>query len=189
MRNVMLLAHEEGHIIICTSTIGFRSLQYDSFIHEHMKETAWFLALASVFPRQRPAMIDEVSRHVPARPWSSRLRELGDGAERLVFSSGDRHWTNSFMLWISLNVVDAAITWQCLSIGGYEANPFLRLAALTHGDGLMLVGKLVLALLIGALVWRRGTRRLKGFLNLGMTLVLIANCVLICKWLWSLNLS
>lgn len=133
-------------------------------------------------------MIEEVSQHIPARPWSSRLHDWGDGVERRIFSLDDRHWTYSFILWVSLNILDCATTWQCLLIGGYEANPFLRLAADTHGDGLMFVVKLTLALLLGAVVWRKGTRRLKGFLNMGMTLVLIANCVLVFKPLWLLNL-
>ena len=120
---------------------------------------------------------------------SPRLVQLGawrDAAERLVFSSNDRHWSNSITIWILLNALDTAITWECLLIGMREANPFLGLAAQTHGEGFMLLGKMVLALLLGVLVWRHGTRRLKGMLNLGMALVVITNCLLVGRALWML---
>ena len=121
---------------------------------------------------------------------SPRLVQLGawrDAAERLVFYSNAYHWSNSITLWILLNALDTAITWLCLSLGMSEENPFLEVAAQTHGEGFMLSGKMILALLIGVLLWRRGTRRMKGGLNLGMTLIVIMNCLLVGGPLWSLN--
>ncbi len=185
----MLLAHDKVYKIISTSTIVPGLLQYDSLVLKHNgKDCSAVFELEPPLPRLKQAMIDQVSQQTQARQPFSRLRKWGDGAERLVLSPDNRHWTNSFILWLSLNILDCLTTWQCLAIGGYETNPFLQLAARTHGDGLMLAGKFTLAFLIGIMVWNRGSRRLKGLLNLGMTLVLITNCVLLCKPLWLLNL-
>lgn len=122
-------------------------------------------------------MSDEFSNQESASPWMKRL-----------FSLDDNHWTNSFTLWMSLNIADMAITWLCLSLGMSEANPFLDMAIETHGVGSMPVVKISLALMIGLIVWRRGSLRMKGALNLGITLVLIVTCALVCLPLWSLAL-
>jgi hypothetical protein len=37
-------------------------------------------------------------------------------------------------------------------------------------------------------VWRRGPLRMKSALNLGITIVLIATCALVCRPFWSLAL-
>ena len=116
------------------------------------------------------------------------LHTWGQRVERLIFSKDERHWTNSFVLWISLNFMDAAITWYSLSLGAYEVGPFLRFAAQTHGDIWMLLIKMALALLFGILVWSKGSRRLKGILNTGMSLVVIVNCVFVCRMIWWLEL-
>jgi hypothetical protein len=106
---------------------------------------------------------------------------------RNAVPSREGSWVNSFRLWISLNAVDAIVTSLCLSLGMSEANPFLRIAAVTHGTAPMLGLKMLLALLIGVLVWKRGSRRMRTALNIGMALILIANCILVCKPLWSMN--
>jgi hypothetical protein len=87
-----------------------------------------------------------------------------------------------------LNIADMAITWLCLSRGMYEGNPFLKMAIAIHGVDFMLMVKMSLTLLIGLLVWRKGPLRVKSALNLGIALVLIANCALVCRPFWSLAL-
>ena len=119
----------------------------------------------------------------------SRVSYWGLTAERLLFSLDRSHWTNSFALWVMLNGADALLTWQCMSIGGHELNPFLGLAMQTHGDVAMLFGKMALAVLFGALVWRWGSRRLKSTLNLGMNVVVIVNCLFLLKPMWLLYMS
>ena len=116
-----------------------------------------------------------------------QLRSWSGVAERPVFSRDDRHWSNSIALWMSLNALDATITWLCLSLGMSEANQFLSIAAQTYGEGFMLITKMSLALLLGILVWRRGIRRMKGGLNLFMALIVILNCLLVWRPLWSLT--
>jgi len=131
-----------------------------------------------------------LSKPLTHKQVGSNQPQLGvwrDAAERLVFSLDDRHWTNSITIWILLNALDTTITWLCLSLGMSEVNPFLKVAAQTHGDGFMLFGKMALASLIGVLVWRRGTHRLKGGLNLGMALIVITNCLFVGRTLWSLS--
>ena len=108
----------------------------------------------------------------------------GFPAERYLFALDAAHWTNSFSLWIVLNCVDSAITWQILSLGGREINPFLNLIAQIYGDGGMLAGKMALAVLLGILVWRKGSRRMKSALNLGINLVVIVNCALLFRPMW-----
>lgn len=110
-----------------------------------------------------------------------------DVIERLVFSLDDRHWSNSITVWISLNALDTAISWLGLSLGMSEANRFLHLAAQTYGVGFMLIAKMSLALLLGILVWKRGSRRMKGSLNLGMASIVIVNCLLMWRPLWLLT--
>jgi len=132
-------------------------------------------------------MLSKPLTHKQVGPKLSQSGAWRDAAERLVFSLDDRHWTNSITIWILLNALDVAITWLCLSLGMSEANPFLKVAAQTHGEVFMLFGKMALASLIGVLVWRRGTRRLKGGLNLGMALVVITNCLFVGRTLWSLS--
>jgi hypothetical protein len=88
-----------------------------------------------------------------------------------------------------LNVADMAITWLCLSRGMNEGNPFLKMALGVHGVAFMLILKMGLALLIGLLVWRKGSPLIKSALNLGLVLILIANCALVCRPFWSLALS
>ncbi|UCC59751.1 MAG: hypothetical protein JSV02_08385 [Dehalococcoidia bacterium] len=116
-----------------------------------------------------------------------RLRVWGLPAEKYLFSLDETHWTNSFALWIVLNSVDSAITWRILSLGGSEVNPFLSLAAQTYGYDYMLAGKMMLAVLLGMLVWRKGSRRLKSTLNLGINLVVIINCCLLFQPMWLLH--
>jgi len=190
MRKVGLLVYEELRIIISTSTIGYRRNQYDSLVRIHTEvRTAWYPVLVSVFPRREAAVIEEVSRQASSSPWSQRLRVWGVAAERLVFSLDERHWTNSLALWVSLNALDSALTWQTVSLGGYEANPFLKLATQSYGDAFMLVMKMALALLFGVLVWRIGSRRFRSVLNLGMSLVVITNCIFLCRPMWLLHLA
>ncbi len=128
------------------------------------------------------------STSATAIPVIGRFRAWSAATERITLSSRARHWTNSLALWLALNALDSMTTWQALSLGGYEANPTLGLAADTYGDAPMLAGKMALALLIGILVWMRGPCRLKGLLNLGMALVIITNCLLLLRPMWLVNL-
>src|SRR4030042_4645798 len=120
----------------------------------------------------------ELSNQKSTSPWLERL-----------FSVDDNHWSNSFTLWMSLNIADIAITWLCLSRGMSEGNPFLKIAMAIHGRGIMLAVKISLALLIGLLVWRRGPLHMRSALNLCMVLVLITTCALVCRTLWSVALK
>ena len=131
----------------------------------------------TTFPDRSPTISEELSNQESASPWLKRL-----------FSLDDNHWSNSFTLWMSLNIADMAITWICLSRGMSEANPFLKMAITTDGAGIMLMVKISLALLIGLLVWRRASLRIKSALNLGIALVVIANCALVWRPFWSLAL-
>jgi hypothetical protein len=135
-------------------------------------------------PHRNASPVNEVSQPAVANPLLGLARAWGAGAGRLVLSPRERHWTNSLTLWLVLNAFDSAVTWYTLSLGGYEANPVLRLASYAHGDAVMLAVKMALALLIGLLVWRRGSRRLRGTLNLGMSLVVIANCAMLLQRVW-----
>jgi hypothetical protein len=81
-----------------------------------------------------------------------------------------------------------AITWLCLNRGMHEANPFLKMAIAIHGVYIMLIVKIILALLVGLLVWRRGPPHMKSALNLCICVVLITNCVLVWRPFWSLAL-
>lgn len=137
-------------------------------------------------PRRTASPVNDFSQ--PASPVLGLARTWGAGAGRFVLSPRERHWTNSLPLWLTLNALDSMITWYTLSLGGYEANPVLRLVGYAHGDAIMLAVKMSLALLIGLLVWRRGSRRLRGTLNLGMTLVIIANCAMLLQPIWQGNL-
>ncbi len=128
------------------------------------------------------------STQTTAIPVIGRFREWSAATEKIMLSPRAEHWTNSLTLWMALNALDSMTTWQALSLGGYEANPTLGLAAATYGDVPMLAGKMALALLIGILVWMRGPRRVKGLLNLGMTLVIITNCLLLLRPMWLVNL-
>ncbi|MFC1848558.1 DUF5658 family protein [Chloroflexota bacterium] len=118
-----------------------------------------------------------------------RLSYGGLAAERVLFARDRSHWTNSFVLWVTLNGVDSLLTWQHMSIGGHELNPFLGLAIQTYGEGAMLIGKMALAVLFGTLVWRWGSHRLKSTLNLGMNVVVIVNCLFLLKPMWLLHMS
>lgn len=139
-------------------------------------------------PHRSASPADNVSQPAMASPLLGLARAWGAGAGRLLLSPRDRHWTNSLPLWLALNALDSMVTWYTLSLGGYEANPVLRLAGHTHGDAAMLAVKMSLALLIGLLVWRRGSRRLRGTLNLGMSLVIIANCAMLFRSMLLSNL-
>lgn len=138
---------------------------------------------------EKEAILNNLPGHKQA---GSELLGLGswkDGVERWVFPLEDEHWGSSITVWLLLNILDTGTTWLCLSLGMSEANPFLGLAAQTYSDGFMLLAKMSLALLLGILVWGRGGRRMKAGLNLGMALVVIANCVLVGRPLWLLGLA
>jgi len=132
--------------------------------------------------------VNDASQSSAANPLLALARSVGAGAGRLVLSPNERHWTNSLSMWLVLNALDSLVTWHTLSLGGFEANPALRLASYAHGDAIMLAVKMALALLIGLLVWKRGSPRLRGTLNLGMSLVIIANCAMLMLPTWQGNL-
>ena len=134
-------------------------------------------------------MVEEDSKQSRSDPGLINLQSWGFRAGRLFLPSERDHWTYSFALSICLNTVDSAITWISLSLGAYEAGPFLRFAANTYGDDHMIAVKMLLALLLGILVWRKGSHRLKGILNLGMATIGIVNCVFLCRMLWMHNYS
>jgi len=134
-------------------------------------------------------MTEKVSRQTRSSPGLINLSSWGYRAERFLLSRNSRHWTNSLALWITVNVVDSAITWISLSLGSYEAGPFLRFAAQNYGNDSVILVKMVLALLIGILVWKNGSYRLKGFLNLGMTAIALVNCIFLCRLMWMHNFS
>ena len=117
----------------------------------------------------------------------ARLKSLRRFWARQAAPTRQASWVNSFKLWISLNALDATVTGLCLALGMSEANPFLKMAAVTHGDAPMLALKMTLALLLGVVVWKRGTRRMRSVLNIGMSLILIANSALIFRPLWLMN--
>ena len=117
----------------------------------------------------------------------ARLQSLRRFWARQAAPTRQASWVNSFKLWISLNALDATVTGLCLALGMSEANPFLKMAAVTHGNVPMLALKMTLALLLGIIIWRRGSRRLRSALNTGMALILIANSVLIFRPLWLMN--
>jgi hypothetical protein len=112
-----------------------------------------------------------------------------EGIRRVVLSTDERHWSNSLGMWLALNALDAVTTWLCLSAGMCEANPLLGLISRAGGDSTMLVGKMLLAVLVGLVVWRVGTCSVRGLLNLGMSIVLIINCFFAWKVFWLLNAS
>ena len=132
-------------------------------------------------------MLDDISSRIHPGRTPGRLRSLRDLWSAKAAPKREGSWVNSFRLWLSLNALDATVTGLCLSLGMSEANPFLKMAALTHGTAPMLALKMALALLIGLLVWKRGPRRMKSALNMGMALILIANCILVSMPLWGLT--
>ena len=132
-------------------------------------------------------MVDNTLERSKRGSGSTALRTLGYRVERLILSPDERHWTYSFAMWILLNFMDAAVTWNSLSLGASEVGPFLRFASQTHGDIWMLLIKMGLALLFGILIWSKGSRRLKGILNIGMSLIVIVNCVFLCWLIWWLE--
>jgi hypothetical protein len=138
----------------------------------------------SFHPHGTASGVNDVPQPSAVNPLLGLARTWGTGAGRFVLSPRERHWTNSLALWLVLNALDSIVTWYTLSLGGHEANPALRLASYAHGDVIMLAVKMALALLIGLLVWRRGSRRLRGTLNLGMSLVVIANCTMVLQPIW-----
>lgn len=132
---------------------------------------------------------DESSRHPEASSLSVHLDAWRAVAKRRVFGSKEGHWSSSLTVWLILNCLDAAITWLCLSEGMTEANPFLTLAIQTGGLSFMIAVKTSLALLLGILIWKRGNHLLNNALNVGMTLIVILNCLLVAIPFWSLNIS
>ena len=132
---------------------------------------------------------DESSRQPEASSLSVHLDAWRDVAKRRVFSSKEGHWSSSLTVWLILNCIDAAITWLCLSEGMTEANPFLILAIQTGGLRFMIAVKISLALLIGILIWKRGNHLLNNALNVGMTLIVILDCLQVAIPFWSINLS
>jgi hypothetical protein len=124
-----------------------------------------------------------MNRSTPQYAWIKPHSTISK-VEGFFISHNKHHWTYSLVVWVLANLADCLITWQALSIGGYEANLFLRLAEQTYGDHYLYITKMSLALLLGIFVWGRVHWRVKGFLNLGMSMVVIANCTLLFQPIW-----
>jgi hypothetical protein len=116
------------------------------------------------------------------------LPQISASAARLLWGEGERSWGNSLAMWIALHFLDSVLTWIGISMGMYELNPFLLLAADTYGVGLMLWGKMSLAILIGLIVWNRAAYRLKAILNMCMAGVIIVNSLFVGAPLWLIHL-
>ncbi|MBE0479906.1 MAG: hypothetical protein IBX68_02895 [Dehalococcoidia bacterium] len=116
------------------------------------------------------------------------LPQLSASAARLIWGEDDSGWGHSQATWITLHFVDSVLTWIAVSMGMYELNPFLALAAGTYGVGMMLWGKMTLAILIGLMIWNRVSHRVKGTLNMCMAGAVIANSLFVGAHLWLIHL-
>jgi len=133
-------------------------------------------------------MLNNASERKESSAWSAPVYRWIDSARRLFSSADKAHWSNSLGAWLALNALDTLVTGLCLSRGMREANLFPHLAIETYGTGFMIAAKMGLALLVGILIWKLGPLHLRASLNVGMSLILIVNCILVGGPLWSLNL-
>ena len=81
----------------------------------------------------------------------------------------------AFLIWVALNVADALITWYSFGLGASEANPLLSSFQQAQGAGPMLLLKVALAALVGALVRRWGKRHVLRAMVWGMLIVVVYN--------------
>ena len=81
--------------------------------------------------------------------------------------------------WIGLQAADAALTLLGLDLGAIEANVLLNMVAEHLGYLNTLVGKVLLAALLGSIVSWRGRRHMLSIMNYSMLCVVIFNMLVI----------
>ena len=90
-----------------------------------------------------------------------------------------RHGLLALSVWVILNMADALITWRSFGIGAAEFNPLLLTLQDAAGPQLMLLGKVILAVSAGVLLWLWGRKRVLRAVNWLMTGVITYNVAVV----------
>ena len=90
-----------------------------------------------------------------------------------------RHGLLALSVWVILNMADAFITWRSFGIGAVEFNPLLLTLQNAAGPQLMLLGKAILAVSAGVLLWWWGRKRVLRAVNWLMTGVVTYNVAVV----------
>lgn len=81
--------------------------------------------------------------------------------------------------WIGLHAADTALTLLGLDLGAIEGNPLLNMVAEHIGYLSTLLGKVLVAGVIGFIVWRLRKRHMLAVMNYAMVCTVVFNMLVI----------
>ena len=83
------------------------------------------------------------------------------------------------MVWVAINLMDAALTMSHIAWGGLEGNPLHASVQASLGAGTMVAAKMTGALIIGLVLARLGRYDYLSLANAGMAIVVLYNAALV----------